>query len=754
MKLMKIRYLTAFVLLPLLWAAAPEPLRPELAYPYKVEADTREIRVQLDIEHGYYLYRNRFRFETKTPGLILEPPAYPAGEMHNDEFFGEQEIYRGRQIIRIPYTVSTQARTADLQLRLQGCADMGLCYPPQTWTSTFSLPQAATPGLAATDPGANQSSARTPGSTSKNISDWLSTPTGSGEQFLPPDQAFRSSVQLADENTLEVTWIIAPGYYLYRDKLTAVPASGDIQLGFPEMPGGQVKTDEYFGETEVYFDQVQILIPFQRVNPGQITVELLLGFQGCAEDGICYPPSSRRQIVEIPAGGELPAAGATAAEPPHVSEQDRLATLIRDGNLGLVMATFFGLGLLLAFTPCVLPMVPILSGIIVGQGEKVTTRRALALSLAYVGGMALTYTIAGVAFAAAGQQAQTVFQKPWIIVLFSGLFVALALSMFGLYQLQLPSSLQTRLSAASTRGKSGSYVGTVIMGTLSALIVSACVAPPLVAALAVIGQAGDMVKGGAALFALSLGMGAPLIAFGASAGKLLPKAGAWMDAVKSFFGYLLLGVALWMLDRVLPAWLVMLLWSALSLALGAFFLAQVWATSGNRVLRAWLASVGIALAAWGILLLVGLAAGNTDPLQPLKGMRASSGEAVQQELHFQRIKSLDDLQRELTVAAARGQPVMLDFYADWCVSCKEMEKYTFPDQAVRVLLDGMLLLQADVTANDREDQALLRHFEIFGPPTIAFFGPDGLERKNYRVVGYMPAAEFSKHIQAAIASHQ
>ncbi len=433
-----------------------------------------------------------------------------------------------------------------------------------------------------------------------------------------------------------------------------------------------------------------------------------------------------------------------------VAEQDRLAGLIGSGNLLLVMATFFGFGLLLAFTPCVLPMIPILSGIIAGQGAQATTRRSFMLSLVYVLGMALTYTIAGAAFAAAGQQAQTFFQQPWIIALFSLLFVALALAMFGFYELQIPSGLQSRLNAVSGRQRSGTFTGAFVMGALSALVVTACVAPPLVAALAVIGQTGDVLRGALALFALSLGMGAPLLAVGAAGGKLLPKAGPWMDTVKALFGVMFLGVAVWMLERILPGPLTLALWALLAFVAGYYFggfgrRADGPVSAGARVAR----GVGLFAMAWGAILLVGATAGSHDPLQPLKGVALWSGGGtaaapVEATLPFVRIGSVADLDREL--AGANGRPVMVDFYADWCVSCKEMEKYTFSDAAVQAQLGGYLLLKADVTANNDADQALLRRFGIFGPPTTAFFGSHGRECRNFRLVGFVAAAEFSRHL--------
>jgi thiol:disulfide interchange protein DsbD len=433
-----------------------------------------------------------------------------------------------------------------------------------------------------------------------------------------------------------------------------------------------------------------------------------------------------------------------------VAEQDRLASLISSGNLLAVMASFFGFGLLLAFTPCVLPMVPILSGIIAGQGKQATPARSFMLSLTYVLGMALTYTIAGAAFAAAGQQAQTFFQQPWILVAFALLFVALALSMFGLYELQLPAALHNRLHHASGRQKTGTFTGTFIMGALSALVVSACVAPPLVASLAVIGQTGDIFRGALALFSLALGMGAPLLLVGFAEGKLLPKAGPWMDRVKALFGVMFLGVAVWMLERILPGPLTVALWALLAFVAGYYFGGFSRNGGHSRPATSPIArGIGLFAMLYGVILLVGAAAGGSDPLQPLKGLSLGGGghgEAAEAgtELPFISIRSVADLDRQLQGAA--GRPVIVDFYADWCVSCKEMDKYTFSDDKVRQDLANFVLLKADVTANTDDDKALLQRFGIFGPPTTAFFGPKGEECRNFRLVGFVQAEEFQQHL--------
>jgi thioredoxin:protein disulfide reductase len=574
------------------------------------------------------------------------------------------------------------------------------------------------------------------------------------DEFLHPDEAFQLSAEAHGGDAVALRWVITDGYYLYRHRMAARTEDPGITVGELSLPPGKEKTDEFFGEIQAYYQQADVIVPITRA-PGTDAFSLKVTYQGCADAGLCYPPITKTVNVALPPPGTAapaiaPPGGGGSGGSGMVAEQDRLAAMVATGNLALVMATFFGFGLLLAFTPCVLPMIPILSGIIAGQGTQATPSRSFMLSLVYVLGMSLTYTVAGAAFAAAGQQAQTFFQQPWIIVVFSLLFVALALAMFGMYELQLPSSLQTRLSAASGRQRAGSFTGTFVMGALSALVVTACVAPPLVAALAVIGQTGDVLRGALALFALSFGMGAPLLLVGVAGGKLLPQAGPWMNTVKALFGVMFLGVAVWMLERILPPPLTLALWALLAFVAGYYFggfgRREERPSAGLRAAR----GVGLFAMAYGIVMLVGAAAGSGDPLQPLKGIAQLRGEggatARAEALPFRKIASLADLERELSAARAAGQPVMVDFYADWCVSCKEMEKYTFSDAAVQAALGDFVLLKADVTANSADDQALMRHFGIYGPPTTAFYGPAGDECRGYRLVGFVAAEPFRQHL--------
>ncbi len=710
--------------------AADDFLPPEQAFRYAASATGSELVVRWTVAPGYYLYRKRMGLTSPTPGVSIGAATYPEGEVHSDEFFGEQVVFRDRFEVRAPLAVPAGTQRVELELTLQGCADAGLCYPPTTWRTTLALSGSA-PAIALRDP------------------DVLFGGTGrGGADFLPVDAAFVFDAMADGPDRVRLRWRIAEGYYLYRKRLAATTGSERVRLGVLALPQGKTKTDEFFGKQEVYYGELNALLPVARAGGASFDLPLEVTYQGCAEAGLCYPPETKSVIVSLPAGGGTSASGAAPTGAARtaggfVSEQDRLAALIRDGSLIAVLATFFGLGLLLAFTPCVLPMVPILSGIIAGQGANVTTGRAFALSLTYVLGMAVTNTLAGVAAAAAGSQIQAMFQQAWVIVLFALLFVVLALSMFGLFTIQMPAALQTRLAAVSNRQRAGTFGGVAVMGALSALIVTACVAPPLFAALAVIGQTGDVVRGGSALFCMSLGMGAPLILVGTSAGRLLPRAGAWMDTVKKLFGVLMLAVAAWMLARIVPERAALPLWAVPAL-IGAWILLRevrsrsAWGWSGR--------AAGAALGVYGLLLLVGAGLGGSDPLAPIPQL---AGET--RHLEFRRIKTVTDLEREIAAAAARQKPVMLDFYADWCVSCKEMERYTFTDEAVQAVLADAVLLQADVTANDASDQALLKHFGIFGPPTIAFFGPDGAERGNYRVVGYMQAAQFARVAREAIA---
>ena len=576
----------------------------------------------------------------------------------------------------------------------------------------------------------------------------LGTAFGNSE-FLPVDEAFRPMLTAIDGNSVEVSIQVAPGYYLYKDKIGVETNSDRVQLGKLDLPQGEMKHDQYFGDMEVYTEDLFATLPLARATPESLDLELDLKYQGCADGGICYMPVTRTLEISLPEATAVTALSGSGPAPQ--SEQARLAGLISSAAPWLVVATFFGAGLLLAFTPCVLPMVPILSGIIAGDGDNVGPARGFTLASAYVAGMALIYTGAGIAAAAVGVQLQAVFNQPWVLSLFAGLFVLLALGMFGLFDLQMPSSMQSRIAAISGRQKSGTVIGAFIMGALSSLIVTACVAPPLVATLTVIGQSGDMFRGGIALFALSLGMGAPLLAVGASAGKLLPKAGPWMVAIKNAFGFMMLGLAIWMLSRMLPGAVTLALWGVMIFMAGVHLGGLTTLTPGSAASLRLGKGFGLLGMIYGAILILGSLAGGSSLLQPLAGMTIGGQPVVTEArgLDFRRVKTVADLDAALTTAAGQGKPAMLDFYADWCVSCIEMEHYTFTDPNVQEALADTVLLQADVTSNDQEDQALLKRFGVFGPPTIIFFGSDGTERDGFEVVGFMDAQEFAAHVRRA-----
>jgi thiol:disulfide interchange protein DsbD len=563
------------------------------------------------------------------------------------------------------------------------------------------------------------------------------------EEPLPPEQAFRFSAQMIDAKTIEARWQITDQYYMYRDKFKFALEGGT--LGAPKLPAGKIKEDELFGKVETYRKEVKILLPVEATGP----VTLKVVSQGCWDGGICYPPINQEARIELlPSGTPVAKSSAPIAVSPAPTfapaaagdETSRIAGLFKGGNLAVVLLSFFGFGLLLSLTPCVFPMIPILSGIIVNHGHAVSHLRSFVLSLAYVLGMAVTYAAIGVAAGLSGTLLSAALQNVWVLGGFALVFVVLSLSMFGFYELQMPSVLQSRVSDTANR-QGGSLPAIALMGALSALIVGPCVAAPLAGALLYIAQTGNATLGGAALFVMALGMGVPLLLVGAFSRSLLPKSGPWMEGVKKFFGVIMLATALWLVSPVIPLWLQMLGW-ALLMVIPSIYLhaldplpphARGWQRLGK--------GLGVMLLLGGAAMLIGMLGGARDPLQPL-GFLGGGTAAVSPAPTFERVATTERLDVRLAEAKAAGKPVMLDFYADWCVSCKEMERFTFADPQVAARMKQMVLLKADVTANTAADATLLKRFGLFGPPGIIFFDAGGRELVDLRVVGFQPAEVF------------
>lgn len=585
---------------------------------------------------------------------------------------------------------------------------------------------------------------------------------GAEADLLPPEKAFQFSARLASPDLVEVHYQIAPGYYMYRDKFAFSVAPEPARLGPPQLPPGKMQRDEFFGDVETYRNEVTIRVPMEGAT-ALPAVMLTAISQGCADVGVCYVPQEQKAELR-PAGFAL---GAAAPETGggisrilstargSIGSQDTMVAALFQGELWLLIVAFFAFGLLLAFTPCMLPMVPILSGIIVGRGHKLTKMHGFLLSAAYVVGMAVTYALAGVAAGLSGAMLSAALQDPWVLGAFAAVFVALALAMFGFYELQLPVALQSRLADASNQLHGGHFAGVFSMGILSALIVGPCVAAPLAGALLYISQSRDVVLGGSALFAMGLGMGAPLLAVGASAGALVPKAGPWMDSVKRLFGVLLLAVAIYLISPLIPLAAQMLLWAALLIITGVYLRAIDPLPQGAHGFERFSKGVGIIALVAGIAFLLGALAGSRDVLQPLSGFRAlvaapgQLGQPAAAPVAFQRVATNAELDAAIRTAA--GKPVMLDFYADWCVTCKEMERYTFPDPQVQSRLAQMVKLQADVTLNTAEHAALLRRFRLFGPPGIIFFDREGREINGLRAIGFQPADKFALMLDQVLA---
>jgi thioredoxin:protein disulfide reductase len=579
---------------------------------------------------------------------------------------------------------------------------------------------------------------------------------GASPDLLEPDEAFRFSARALGADGIEVRYQVAPGYYLYRDKFQFTVAPESVEVGPPELPRGVRKKDEFFGEVETYRGDLRFRLPVRNASAGD-TLTLNATSQGCADAGVCYVPHEQKaRIVLAAAGGEpgaltgiVPdsAAGSSRGET-GLGDDESAVTRLFQGGFGWLLLSFFGFGLLLSFTPCVLPMIPILSGLLVGQGHRVTRLHGFALSAAYVLGMAVMYAAAGVLAGLSGAMLSAALQNAWVLGTFAALFVLLAGAMLGFYELQLPAAFQSRLADASNRLRGGRLAGVFGMGALSALIMGPCVAAPLAGALLYISQSRDVVLGGSALFAMALGMGIPLLVVGASAGALLPKAGPWMDTVKRFFGVLLLGVAIYLVSPLMPIAVEMLAWAALLTLTGVFLRAIDPLPANARGFDRFAKGLGVLALVAGVAFLIGALSGSRDVLQPLSGLR-SAGASAAETVAFTRVDSTAELER--AVASSTGKPVMLDFYADWCVACKEMERYTFSDPDVQKRLGEMVKLQADVTANSAQHQALLQRFRLFGPPGIIFFDREGRELHSLRVIGFQPAPRFAGVLDRVLA---
>jgi len=773
-----------------LFGEGPSPLPVEEAFgPALSTVNSDEVLISFEIAEGYYLYQKKMSFASNNPSVVLGAPIFPEPLVHEDDYFGKSNVYRGPTTMSVPLSNASAIKDFVITVGYQGCADMGLCYPPTKTDFSVALPAATTVAQSTTPkaitPQATAPIADVAAPAKIDINDLFKNKAGldaaDARPLLHPTEAF----------------------------VPSVVSAGDGLITVLDVDRGVMQNDAYFGDVEILREVASARIKLDN-SASLSSAKLQIHSQGCADIGVCFPPETTSLPVSFTNTGNTEVAAlttsntnkidptqnadinaaqntalanvtavtqtntadlatnpastttlatqstttnaSTAATLP-VTEQDKLTRLLEAGNLGFIALAFYGAGLLLAFTACMYPMIPILSSLIVGQGKKLSTTKAFSLSVVYVMSMASVFAIVGILVGLSGYNIQPLFQNPWVLSAFAGLFVLLALSMFGLFQLQMPSAIQSKVSEISNKQQGGSFTGVAVMGMLSALIVGPCVTPPLVAALAYIAKTGDATIGGIALFAIGIGMGTPLLFIGTSLGRFMPKAGGWMETTQRIFGVVLLAVAIYLVSRFLPGNVIMMLSAMLAIFTGVYFGATDRLDNESRGTQRLGKSVGLVALVYGIVLMVGALAGNTSMLSPLKGVlgqqvAGTGATGTDAHVSFKRIKSLADLDNELVAAKAQNRPVMLDFYADWCVSCKEMEAFTFPDTRVKEQLTDAVLIQADVTKNDDDDKALLKQFDLFGPPAIILYDRSGAELTAGRIVGYMPADKFSQHLQA------
>lgn len=726
-------------------------LPPDQAFKFSASTlGNEQVRLSWDIAKGYYLYKKRFDFNSETNGVTLDKAqaAFPKGLIKNDPNFGEMEVFYDQVNIDIPLNRLPESGQLDeflLKAKFQGCADVGLCYPPQKKSATLelaSLDTENTTEVAVTTP-------TTPPTTNTRTGSLLGKI--SGNTPLPVEQAFQFSLIAQDNKTLAARWIVTPEHHLYRSKISFKAETNDgqeVALGSPNFPKGEIVDDEYFGEMEVYGDNLDVRIPLSNNTADQVLVTTQ--YQGCSiATGICYPPVVQKTPLSL---ASLSPQNLASLPPSETNNSNTsLTDAFFSGSFLSTLAIFFVVGLGLSLTPCIFPMIPILSGVIAGQ-DNLSAQKAFMLSLTYVLASATAYALIGLVFGYFGENLQSSLQHPVVISLFAGLFVLLALSMFGFYELQMPGAIQSRLNEICNNQRAGSLLGAAVMGFLSTLIVGPCVAPALAAALTYIANSKDAVLGASALFSMGFGMGVILLVVGTVGGHLLPRAGTWMDTTKAIFGIMLLGMAIWMLDRIVPTSVTLFLSGTLLVSSGIYMGALDSLTEEADGWSRFGKSLGLIMLLYGSVQLIGASAGGQSILQPLKGVVVSgsgNGQTAQSHrgLEFERIKSVNDLQQVLDRANQSGQQVMLDFYADWCVDCIRLEKEVFTAEVVQNALRNVILLQADVTARDEDDRALEKHFGIIGPPTIIFFDNKGSEIEDIRMIGFEDSDKFSQRLQ-------
>ena len=764
----------SFVIFPLLLAytsivqAEEEPLPPSEAFKASaIVKDANTLTITWKVADKYYLYHKKFRFQSDTPGVTLGTPVIPAGHIKQDPYFGQVETHRKSVSIDIPFTNNSQAKTLNLTLGSQGCADLGLCYPPYTQKVTLTLPAAekSTDALKAVKK--------------------LGTNLGlEEEEFLAPDKAFMLSTKKGKNQNLIAHWMIADGYYMYRNKFKfkLKSAAEGVTLGKVELPPGDIKNDEYFGRIQVFHKVVTTTIPIKGDLKGK-PVKIELVYQGCADAGLCYPPIFKTVTYDPAAVATTAKTSAPAAKPSvqktteatnteNLTDDELIAHLFKAEHLPTILLALLGFGLLLAFTACMYPMIPIVSSIIVGHGEKVTAMKGFTLSLVYVLSMALTFGVIGAIFGYTGEASNIAaqMQKPWVLIAFATLFVLLSLSMFGFYNIQIPSALQSRLNEISNKQKGGSMIGVFIMGVLSALIIGPCGGPVLIATIAGAAASNDPVLGFLYMFTLAIGMGAPLLIVGAGGGKILPHAGTWMDNVKAAAGVLLLAVAIVFLERVLSSVVYMSMWAVLFMVTATYMGAFESIPEGSSGWRKLFKGAGLVVFVYGVIVMLGGLTGARNFNDPLHGSKLLGGgtammvasqsgnqpayvefakgkkTAIKGGLTFIKVKTVADFERELKNANKAGKTVMLDFYADWCTYCKQFDDYVFSDPEVQKALKNTVILEADITDQDAEDKAMLKRVNVITAPAILFFTTDGKEVRKQRVLGLMKADEFLQRV--------